>query len=400
MAKKKRNTGEDEDKPFKLPKFNVEKFLKRERRNIRVTFWSAVFGILMAFICFGFWVLMGPENTLRWPLVLLVAIVDAIFLRSIFNWRRIDITDFVRKNWFSSYAIYFFTWLVIFIVLVNPPIYDDENPRVQLVVLPENQEFGGTVKIIAKITDNAGVEKSGITLTVNGTVIDPSKYAFENNIFKYVYEDDALNNETTIKFTLKVKDINGRETVLPEKSFTFSNSIINVPAPLYATTPPGPEVGSAIDIKIKVNADVTRVYYTIDDGAPINVTKPEGSEYYVTEPKYKGWSAGKNVTMKVYAEKIYSFDIVSDKQPSQMSEKELLDYQEKIRSNTFNNTIVDTQTYYFRVADESGVGIEEPPTVSTPTIKVVQVPGFEALILVLALVAMVLIFKYRKKDKR
>jgi len=400
MAKRKRNVDREEDKPFKLPKFNVEKFLKRERRNIRVTFWSAVFGILMALICFGFWALMGPESTLRWPLVLLVAIVDAIFLRSIFNWRRIDITDFVRKNWFSSYAIYFFTWLVIFIVLVNPPIYDDENPRVQLVVLPENQEFGGTVEIIAKITDNAGVEKSGITLTVNGTVIDPSKYAFENNIFKYVYEDDTINNETTIKFTLEVKDINGRETKLPEKSFTFSDSVIDIVEPLHVTTPPGPEAGPAADIKIKVNADVTRVYYTIDDGAPINVTKPEGSEYYVTYPEYKGWPRNKNVTMKVYAEKIYSFDIVLDKIPSQMSEKEFLEYQEKIRSNTFNNTIVDSQIYYFQVADESGVGIKEPPTIPTPTIKVVQVPGFETLLFIIALIAVVLIFKYRKKDKR
>ena len=78
MAKRRKEKDEQEDKPFKLPKFDEEKFLKRERRNIKSTFLAGLFGILMAVICFAFWALMGSETGLRWALVLMVAIVDAI----------------------------------------------------------------------------------------------------------------------------------------------------------------------------------------------------------------------------------------------------------------------------------------------------------------------------------
>ena len=139
MAKRRKEKDEEEEKPFKIPKFDEEAFLKREKRNIKATFISFLFGILMALICFGFWALMG-KNDLRWPLVLLVAVANAAFLRVIFMRMNIDLTDFGRKNWFGSYAIYFITWLIVFIVLVNPPFYDDEAPRIQVSVLPVIQE--------------------------------------------------------------------------------------------------------------------------------------------------------------------------------------------------------------------------------------------------------------------
>jgi len=401
MAKRRKDTEEKEDKPFKLPKFDEEKFLKKERRNIKATYLSVFFGIIMAFICFGFWALMGPENSYRWYLVLFVAIGDAIFLRSIFNWRKLDFSDFTGKNWFTSYAMYFFAWLIIFIVVINPPIYDDENPKVQLAVLPEMQEFGGTVQIIAKITDNAGVEKSGIKLAIDGTEVDSSMYSFEDNILIYTYENDEIKNETTLDYTLIVKDINGRETKSHSGSFKYSDTTIFVPEPPYSDNESiRPQVGSATTIKIKVNADVNRVYYTLNDGEPINATKDE--DYYVTEPKYIGWDKvkGQNVTMKIFAEKTYSFDLILDKMPAQMNEKEFEEYANKILSNTFNNTIIDTQSYYFKVAGETGVGIEDPPEAEGSMIRIIQVPGFEAMALIAALAVVFLIFKYKKKDRR
>ena len=98
MAKRRKEKDEEEEKPFKLPKFDEEAFLKRERRTIKATFISFLFGFLMALICFAFWALMGKENALRWELVLLVAVVDAVFLRYIFTRFGIDTTEFQRKN--------------------------------------------------------------------------------------------------------------------------------------------------------------------------------------------------------------------------------------------------------------------------------------------------------------
>ena len=127
MAKRRKEKDEEEDKPFKMPKFDEEAFLKRERRNIKVTFFSFLFGIIMAIVCFGFWVLMGPHD-LRWELVLLVGVIYAAAIRYIFIRLNFDLTDFGRKNWFGSYAIYFISWLVIFIILVNSALLEFINP--------------------------------------------------------------------------------------------------------------------------------------------------------------------------------------------------------------------------------------------------------------------------------
>jgi len=398
MAKRKRKEDEAEDKGFKIPKFNKEEFLKRERRNIKTTFWSVIFGFFMALLCAMFWILMGPETPLRWYLVLLVMIGDAVFLRYVFSWRKLDISDFTKKNWFTTYGTYVFSWLILFIVLINPPIYDGEAPRVEMVVLPEMQEFGGSIELVAKITDNTVVEKSGITLTIDGTAIDQNDFTFEDNIFKYTYENDDIENETDLEYKLIVKDKSGWETE-SSGTFSYSDAIIFVPEPPYAdNVSRRPEVGSATTIKIKVNADVDRVYYTLNDGEQINASL-EG-DYYVTEPKYEGWPKGTNVTMKVYAEKIHIFDIVVDKTPSTMSEEEKEKFLEDKNNNTHIGTIVDTQEYYFKVLAESGVGTEEPIIIPKKKTPIVQVPGFEALIFILALLSVILIFKYKKKDKR
>ena len=108
MAKRrKQNEEEKEDKTFKVPKFDEETYLKRERRNIKATFLAFLFALLMAFICFGFWALMGSGTDLRWLLVFLVCIANAAFIRYIYQRFNIDISDFTKKNWFLVYGTNF-----------------------------------------------------------------------------------------------------------------------------------------------------------------------------------------------------------------------------------------------------------------------------------------------------
>ena len=96
MAKRRKDPDEvDEDKPFKMPKFDEEAFLTRERRNIKATFIAFFFGCLVALISFGFWALMG-KHYLRWELVLLVVVVtfllDLITVLSSFSSNLITIS--------------------------------------------------------------------------------------------------------------------------------------------------------------------------------------------------------------------------------------------------------------------------------------------------------------------
>ena len=390
MAKRRKEKDEEsDDKPFKAPKFDEEEFIKKEKRNIRVTMVSFLFGCFIALICFAFWALMGNQIDYRWTLVLLVAVANAVFLRNILEFLKIDISDFTKKNWFTNIAIYFFTWLLIMIVIVNPPFYDDESPRVELVVIPEFQELGSPVNFYARISDNAGIEKSGITFSIDGDVIDPSDYDFKNNTFTYSYEDGNILK--TYNYSLTATDSNDLKTI-KSGTFEYSNDSIYIPEPLDVTTPPGPRVGSATSIKFKVKDEVDRIYYKITNadnvtGEPINVTQKEG-DFYITYPKYEGWAKNQNVTMQVYAEQYHYFEVVTSGQYCVISETDFC-----------KNTITDSQTYYFTVADETGVSSEEAPKATYPQPKCVAVPGFETLLLIVALAAVILIFKYKKKDE-
>lgn len=388
MAKRRKEKDEEEDKPFKIPKFDEKAFLKRERRNIKTSFLSVLFGGFMALICFGFWLLMGKEVPLRWELVFLVGFINAVFLRHIFSRLNIDLTDFGRKNWFASYAIYFFTWLIVFIVLVNPPFYDDEDPKIELIVLPGVQERGGDVLVIAKITDNSGIEKSNINfeLTPPDDTKESPDFTFSNNVFEYTFDytrDGALiwTEDGTYTFKLTATDSAGHSSTI-EGSFKYRNSTIKVPEPLEAHIPPGPKVGYATTIKFDVDTQVSRVYYTVNDGVVINATKDDDG-FFITSPKYGDWPKNQNVTVNVTAELVYYFE-------NHIVDGEFVDY---------SNTIVDTQSYYFVVTDDPNVATEDSPKVKMPGPRIVYAPGFETVVLLIALTAVILIFKYKKKNR-
>jgi heme/copper-type cytochrome/quinol oxidase subunit 4 len=97
MAKRRKEGTEEEPLDFQIPKFDEAAYLKKERRNIKTIFISFLLGLLIAVICFGFWTLM-QGSFLRWELVLLVGVVNAIWLRYIFLKLNIDLTDFGRKD--------------------------------------------------------------------------------------------------------------------------------------------------------------------------------------------------------------------------------------------------------------------------------------------------------------
>ncbi len=393
MAKRRKEKDEEEDKPFKIPKFDEETFLKRERRNIKSTFISFIFGAFMALICFCFWALMGDQG-LRWPLVLLVGIFTASFLKVIFQRINIDLTDFGRKNWFGSYAIYFVSWLVIFIVLVNPPIYDSEPPKIDLVVLPDMQEAGGDVMIIAKITDNSGVEKKDITFTIDDSKISSDNFDYKYNVFSYTYKGpDSLSGDEVYNFEISVSDTRGNIKKI-ENSFLFSNDTIAL-----ATPGSGDTVRVADDIKFSVKTDVWRLYYTVEGSEEqINATQdPTREEFYVTSTAYKGWEVGDNITINVTAILTYNFE--NDFQRDEQGEL-ILDKKNNPIHIIYVNAINDTGKYFFDVADESSVGQSKSPEVPKIKLKVVSAPGFETIIAIISLILVALIIKYKKKDKR
>lgn len=385
MAKKRKGKDEEEDKPFKLPKFDEEKFIKKEKKKIKSTFLAFMLGIGISVISFGFWVLLSG-NDIRWPLVLLLGVITGSWLKYLFVKLNVDISDFGKKDWFGAYMIYFFTWLVVLVVIVNPPFYDDEAPKVDLIVLPDMQEPGGTVMVLAKITDNTGVKKEHITFSVDDNILPSSSYDFYDDVFRYNYISPInITSDTNHSFKLIVKDESGIET---EKtgSFTISKNVISLAIPDNNSY-----VKAASDIKFNVNTDVWRFYYTVDNGKQINASMEQGrDDRYVTFPEYSGWPSGKtNVTVRASAKLVHNF------------QNHFVDG----KAYWFVNYINDTSTYTFDVANESTIGSidvndKDWVKVDMPKPDVVSAPGFEILAFLVSLGAVVLIFKYSKKHRR
>lgn len=394
MAKRRKETEEKEvDTGFEIPKFDEEAFLKRERRNIKSTFVSFLFGSLMALVCFGFWALMGKDFGLRWELVLLVGAINAVFLKYIFLKLKIDLTDFGRKNWFGAYVTYFFTWLIVLIILVNPPFYDDETPRIELVIMPQVQEPGQDIFILAKITDNMGLEKKDITFTIDNVLVPQDDFKYFDSIFKYTYRgsENVINDEIH-NFSIVVKDHAGNVNSKSD-TFTFSEEAIYLALPKT-----GDNVVAASDIKFGVKTDVFRVYYRVKGGQEINTTQQaDRKDYYITSAEYKGWVVGENVSLEVSAELLYNFEnnFLKDDEGNL-----ILDENNNAQPVWFVNYINDTSTYYFNVADEPTIGKKDSIEITRPNARIAVAPGFEILVLLIALIMVVLILKFHKKKRQ
>jgi len=412
MAKRRKEKDEEEEKPFKLPKFDEEAFLKRERRNIKATFISFLFGFLMALICFGFWALMGKENALRWELVLLVAVIDAVFLRYIFNTFGIDVTEFQRKNWFGSYATYFVTWLIIFIVLVNPPFYDDEKPRIDIAVLPEIQELGGDILIVAKITDNVGIDTSSLSLDIiepdgNSTIISPGSFDYDEIIITFTFENSE-NKLGDFDYILTAKDNNGQDKK-QTGSFTYKKSVMEITSSRFENITSGDDI--TIEVEEDISTENFRVYYKLNDGEEINVNRKykDITAEYETSPEFKGWSENNKFDMALFVEVSHYFTNVPKK---------------------YVNIIEHNEIYEFSTTQGSNIGSEDPPVqwnwskspkankqnnllnydtynpeknikkqILLPYPETIQAPGFETIVFLISLAAVVLIFKYKKKNR-
>lgn len=398
MAKRRKDIDE-EDIDFRLPKFDEEKFVRKEKEKIKITFIAFIFGIFVSIISFGFWVLLHGNN-LRWMLVLLFALFTISWLKYIFIRLNINLEDVDKKGMLGVYSTYFFTWLILLIVLVNPPFYDDSPPLIELVTLPTMQEPGGTVEIIARITDNAGIQNISFSITdENGTTIEisPSEYTFNNSIFQYTFHGPTfLDREIRYNYTLTVKDISGY-TSIGKSSFWYSNDALKITSSKLTDLLSGDTISITADSRIAPWN--FRIYYQLDNGSEINVNRknPSDKERYLTTPEYEGWEPLKNYTLTLHAEVRYYFENLPIE---------------------FSNIVTDTTIYYVSTGDDNSIG-KEPPLVEynytrvamgkkqlpntlnykLPHPTMVQVPGFNIVLIVSAIAITGFIFKYRKKDR-
>lgn len=375
MAKKRRSKDEEEV-DFKAPDFDKEEFIKNQKRNIKITFLAFLFGIVISILSSIIW--RSLEENLRWTLVFAFGFFSAAWFRYIIMKLDIDLTDFGRKEWFGSYAIYFFTWLIVLIILVNPPFYDAEQPMAHIALIPGMQELGGTIDIVGYISDNAEIDNINFSITTpTGETLYPD-FTFTNHRLNYSYQNN-ITGEYSVNIT--ITDKSNLRTVY-SKSFAYDNNTLKV------ATKQRNDLGFGDIIRIKADEKISsenfRVYYTLNNGTAINANKTKG--FYQTSPYYEGWKPNSNYTMRIYAEVIPNGKYIHARNVSK-----------------YSNIVEDTTVYHFSTSDDEEIGTRPP--IKTEDLNLPKgyspaaTPGFEVITVVVAFLAAILLIRHKRKKK-
>ncbi len=244
MAKKRRQkTEKKEEFDIKLPEFDEHEYVALELRKSKLAFISFLYAILMVIITYFLYTITFPDW--RGPIILgLLAIAALPF---IINFIKLDTTDLDWKNWFGGGAIYFFSWLAFFILVINPPFSDFAEPEIELDEVSYLKSLdpqtnwthlsfteGSTprmespvrIRVRAKITDNSEIDKNSVKLTIKPSIFpDSDQLVFkmeplEDNMYETILEPTNITqgfNANTFTFTIEAKDNHSRKEIFTDK---------------------------------------------------------------------------------------------------------------------------------------------------------------------------------------
>ncbi|MFO8132361.1 MAG: hypothetical protein R6U10_00260 [Thermoplasmatota archaeon] len=389
---------QDDEYEFKMPEFDEDEFIAGEKRKAKTYFISFGFGILMAVVCHLAW--RSIDAGLRWALTFVLAVCAIGFLVKLLQLFGIDISEFGKKEWLGSIAFYFFTWLAIFILSVNPPFYDASGPEIESTVLPSVQQMGDAVFVTARVTDNTDVSEVRLTISRGDIAISRVMDNPVEAVYTYAFPDET--NDTEISFaaadgvyhyTVNATDAAGHRTAWKNGTFSFAEQ------PLYIDTPdPGASIDASTDIQIRLDRSVLqgfddddrreriRVYYVLNNDTTVNATFYDsfGGEYvYNTSAAYEGWQPGQQNTLRLHAEVQDYYVLPED-----------IDYS----WNLSHRTLTASQVYTYNVEADSSVGVKASPIKEWPDRPDLQrVPGFGMLAAIGGLAAVLLVLRRRRE---
>jgi len=140
MAKKRKKIKQEEEEKYEFvpPEFDEKQFLtdeiKATKRILLIVGYGVLFGVLATLIT----VATGAAI-----LGLLLLIVGFASMKFFFSSTKIDMSKFTKRTWLENGAWFFFTFLAIWILTVNPPFFDLAPPDVRDVKLwVDVKDFG------------------------------------------------------------------------------------------------------------------------------------------------------------------------------------------------------------------------------------------------------------------
>jgi hypothetical protein len=226
VAKKRRKIVEKKE-TFKVPEFDEVEFMQKEIGNTKVALLTIAFSIPIAVLAY-FVTLAGLPAA-----GFLIGIGSMFLLRYFYQFFNIDTDEFKTKDWLGNGAMFFLTWLAVWVLILNMPFSDLTNPtigKVRMLGCPTEPDFAMDSKIQnictldpnatedfiirTTVTDNSKVR----TVTIQFTSPAESFPMIKGSGDSYSY-DLTLSGDDLRIFHIVAEDINGH--VETSSTYTF-----------------------------------------------------------------------------------------------------------------------------------------------------------------------------------
>jgi len=161
MAKKRRKSDkepEEEEYEFRPPEFDEKEFIQKEIAETRSVIVTVMYAIVLGAVA---GILSAADTAYMGP-AFLIAIAGMVSLKWVYPMFKIDSKAFQKRNWLGNIGTFFFTFLAIWIILLNQPFADFAQPTVTDVTvwvdrLGASGAVNNTTAIDYKFSNTAGV---------------------------------------------------------------------------------------------------------------------------------------------------------------------------------------------------------------------------------------------------
>lgn len=226
MAKKRKKEPKE---AFKVPEFDEAEFMEREIEVSKTGIITVLYAIPIAIVSFGL-TIIGLAG-----IGFIIGFFSIFTLRYLYQKLGINLKDFEKKTWVGNGALMFFSWLLIWVLLLNPPFSDVSEPSIRNVELwvqdtggnwsrtilqasggnyqsADSLPAGTVVKLKVNATDNVEVSSVRITAKLNQGLINQTAMS-RNFTYDYNYEYDCTLSQATsfYTFTISVADTSANE---------------------------------------------------------------------------------------------------------------------------------------------------------------------------------------------
>jgi len=251
MAKKrKKDKKEEQEYEFKPPEFKEREFLLKELRDTRAAIVSVGVAVL-------FGVAAGVVTALSRGLVgvaFIIGIGGLFSLKFLYNLMGIDISGFTRRNWAGTVVTYFFTFLAIWVLIINTPFVDLTDPGIdELTVwvsdgttitgIAYKESEGGamtwmrtdnnespvglihtdssyTINITARISDSGGIASAELSYNGSASLFEPMTKVGSGR-YEFSINGVLLSGRSNLAFLIHAKDKHGNDRTIAPSSIPF-----------------------------------------------------------------------------------------------------------------------------------------------------------------------------------